>query len=344
MKILKSIVFVVWCIVAGTSAAQQSATPTDTQQVAQGGMVLPDQEKARSIAETTYNTWRLSIQRGDANAWRGCTSLARQMKVRNMIVSQRGNFPQDFFRGSQNPPLLDNFRYVGALSGCGGRTMAATYIGRMKLGDAAVRENAFVLEFVYESGKWRLDQTRFFDLSRIPNVLQRLQKRDLSVLSDQDGFHPYRAIPVAPPACGRPELIGKVFVDCPGRAISMRINGISAHDFDDERRADTISGGLKRGANTITYTIRPSTNEQEHPSMGIGIFVMPETEGNKPVCVFDHILDAKDEASGGTFTFTVTQQHIASMHPQFRGPAPQPTHAVPLKPKPNKKDTPAPTH
>ena len=322
----------------GLAAAQQAPASPAPQvngnlQVTPDGIATPNQQKARSLADTTYNTWRLSVQRGDETAWRNSTSTDRQMKVRNLIISERGSFPRDFFRSAQQAPPLENFHYVGALSGCNGRTMAATYVGKMQLGDAVAKQNAFVLEFVYENGKWRLDQTRFFDLSRLPGVLKRLQERDLNVLREQDGFHPYRSIPPAPPACANPELIGKVFVDCPGREIEMRINGVSIHEFDDERRADTISGGLKRGSNTISYTIKPSSNEQDHPSMAIGVFVMPETAGNHPVCVFDHVLDAQDEANGGSFTFSVTNEQIASMNSQYKGDHPQPMHAVPLKPK-----------
>ncbi len=341
MRKLFTVALVVHVMWGGLAIGQQvpPALPSAAQtaksslQVSPDGIATPNQEKARALAETTYNTWRLSVQRGDEAAWRNSTSISRQMKVRNLIVSERGTFPRDFFRSAQSAPQLENFQFVGALSGCNGRTMAATYLGKMQLGDAGAKQNAFVLEFVYENGKWRLDQTRFFDLSRLPVVLKRLKSRDLAVLREQDGFHPYRSIPVPPPACAKPELIGKVFVDCPGRDIEMRINGVSIHEFDDERRADTISGGLKRGTNTITYTIKPSASEQDHPSMGIGVFVMPETAGNHPVCVFDHILGDTEEAAGGSFTFTVTNEHIASMNPQHKGETPQPLHAVPLKPE-----------
>lgn len=340
MRKLFTAAWIVYVVAVGMAVGQQQVPPpanppqtNEALQVSPDGIATPNQEKARTLAETTYNTWRLSVQRGDETAWRSSTSLSRQMKVRNLIISERGTFPRDFFRSAQNAPQLENFQFVGALSGCSGRTMAATYLGKMQLGDAGAKQNAFVLEFVHENGKWRLDQTRFFDLSRLPGALKRLQARDLSLLREQDGFHPYRSIPVPPPACAKPELIGKIFVDCPGRNIDVHINGVSIHEFDDERRADTISGGLRRGTNTIAYTIKPSANEQDHPSMGIGVFVMPETPGNRPVCVFDHILDATDEAKGGNFTFTVTNEHIASMNPQYKGAAPQPLHAVPLKPK-----------
>ena len=317
-----------------THADAQTPAPSAEQKL---GFLTPDQDKARDIVETVYNTWRLSVQRGDEHAWRSSTTSSRQMRVRNLILSSKGEFPRDFFKSAQSAPPLENFRYVGAISACGGKTLAATYVGKMQLGDSAAKQNAFVLEFVLEGNKWKLDQTRFFDLSRLPEVLKRLQSRDLAVLREQDGFHPYLSIPAVPPACHTPELIGKVFVDCPGRVIEMRINGISLHEFDDERRADIISGGLKRGANTITYTVSNSNNSSDRPSMGIGIFVMPETPGNHPVCVFDHVLDADGNAQGGTITFNISAQHIASMNPKYQGEAPQPLHAVPLKTKPSDK-------
>ena len=293
---------------------------------------VPDQEKARITAETVYNTWRLSMVRGSESAWRATTSNSRQMKVRNLIVSQRGKFPRDFFSATHDTPKLENFVYVGALQGCNGYTMACTYLGQMQLGDGKVAENAYVLEYVFEGNRWKLDQTRFFNLSQLPEVRKKLHNRDLSVLKENDGFQPYTHIPTTPPACNAPELIGKVFVDCPGRNVEMTINGVSMHSFDDERRADVISGGLKRGTNTIAYKIQDREGLQK-PSMAIGLFVAPETPGNQPVCVFDHILDAADNAEGGSFTFIIRNEHIASMNPKFKGDKPQPYHAVPLKQK-----------
>ncbi len=313
---------------AAQRARTAPAAPTD--------FGTPNQAKAKEVADMVYNTWRLSMIRGNEQAWRSSTSNARQVKVRNLIISQRGDFPRDFFNHQPEPPRLENFRFVGALTACNGRTMACTYVGKLKLGNGKATENAFVLEMVYENGKWKLDQTRFFDLSKLPDVRKRLHAKDLSVLREQDGFQPYGAVPRTPVACRAPELIGKVFVDCPGRDIRMSINGISEHEFTDERRADVVSGGLRRGQNTISYTIRTEEGKA-HPAMAIGLFVMPETPGNKPVCVFDHILDAQDNATGGTITFTISNGHIASMNPKFTGQAPEPHHAVPLKPKPEKK-------
>lgn len=334
MKAFFTLLTAVVCSGVAAPAVSAQQAPRPAAAPAAPALLIPDQKVAREIVETVYNTWRLSIQRGDESTWRRYTGSSRQMRVRNLIISERGTFPRDFFRSAQSAPQLENFRYVGALGGCGGKTLAATYIGKMQLGEGApAHENAYVLLFVNEGGSWKLDQTRFFDLSRMPAVLKRLQAKDIQVLREQDGFHPYSALPAVPPACGTPQLVAKVFVDCPGRAIDMRINGVSLHEFDDERRADTISGGLRRGQNTITYTIRDSATGKDRPRMGIGLFVMPETPGAQPVCVFDHVLDATDSARGGSFTFSITPALLAAMNPKHPGPAPQPFHAVPLKTK-----------
>lgn len=310
-----------------TLPPQAAATPT---------YVKPNQQMAKEIAETAYNTWRIGMMRGNEQAWASATTASRQNKIRNMVVSERKQFPQDFFSKQPPPPQLEHFTYVGSIAGCGNRTMACTFVGKLQLGaKGQLAENAMVIELVNEGGKWKLDQTRFFNLSNLPDVKKRLHARDLSVLQEQDGFHPYDKMPVIPPRCGAPQLIGKVFVDAPGREIEMRINGVSLHEFYDERRADTIAGGLRRGQNTISYTIKDNAG-MEHPALGIGLFVMPETPGNHPVCVFDHILDAKDTARGGSFTFNVSNEQIASMNPAFQRAKPEPYHVVPLKPKPQK--------
>lgn len=296
---------------------------------------LPHQERAKEITDLAYNTWRVSHSNGgNLVAWENCTTRSRIRKVRNLIISQRGQYPQDYFREAQYMPSLDHFTYVGAVASCEGRTLAATYFGKMQLGENGKPEDAaFVVLLVQEDGRWKVDQTRFFTLTRIPEVRKRLLARDTKVLLEQDGFHPYRAIPSAPPLCPAPQLIGKIFVDCPGREIDLKINGISMHEFYDERRADVISGGLRRGANTISYTIR-DLDGKERPAMAIGLFVMPETPGNTPVCVYDHILDGSDSAKSGSFTFNISNTQIASMNPKFKGEKPEPFHAVPLKQKP----------
>lgn len=285
-------------------------------------LIFPSQEEARKLVERVYNTWRLSMMRGSVSAWRGCTSRSRQAKVQNLIVSERGNFNRDFFRMSKDaPPALEAFRYIGALAGCNKRSMAICYLGRIQMPDGKVSPQALVIHLVAEGNAWKYDQSSYFNLQNLPKVVKRLKRKELSVLKEQDGFHPYEKLPLVPRLCGTPQLIGKVFVDCPGRVIEMKINGISTHEFYNERRADIISGGLRQGANSISYKFKNIAGEQR-PTMGIGLFVMPEINGLQPAVVFEHILDESSAAKGGQFNFTISQDMLASMNPKNKKVAP----------------------
>ncbi len=310
------------------AAPAQSATSASA-------LMVPNQQAAQEIGERIYNTWRLSMIRGNKTGWEGVTARSRQVKVRNLIVSQRGNFERDFFRDQiDNLPMLENFKFVGALAAAEGKTLALTYYGRLQLGDQGKPTPcAFVLHFVMEGKSWKFDQSTFFTLQSLPKVAERLGKKDISVLKEQDGFYPYATVPSVPMLCPPPQLIGNVFVDCPGREVKIKINGVSQHEFYSTRRADVISGGLRRGTNTISYRFVDVPND-EKTSLAIGVFVIPETEGNSPATVFEYILDAEDVAEDGTFSFVVSNDSIASMSPAFTGPKPAPFRPKPLKEKP----------
>ncbi len=298
-------------------------------------LMVPNQEAAQEIGERIYNTWRLSMIRGNKTAWESVTARSRQVKVRNLVVSQRGNFERDFFSEQiDNLPMLENFKYVGALAACQGNTLALTYCGRLQLGDNGKAENcAYVLHFIKEGQNWKYDQSSFFSLQSLPKVAERLMKKDATVLKEQDGFYPYIQIPVVPTLCPPPQLIGQLFVDCPGREVKIKINGVSQHEFYSERRADIISGGLRRGTNTISYQFKDAAQD-ERTSLAIGVFVSPETKGNTPAVVFEYILDAEDVAKDGAFSFTVSNDTISSMNPAYTGTKPAPFRPVPLKEKP----------
>lgn len=298
---------------------------------------VPDQQQACDIAETMYNTWRISMLNKDFQAWKSATGFARQAKVHNLVVSEKKPYPAAIFEAQATPPSLANLRFVGALGGSAGKTLAATYFGKVDLGvGGQPSDNALVLLFVEDKGKWRYDQSRFFNLGHLPKVRERLARGDASVLKEQDGFHAYDTPPAIPPLCGAPQLIGKVFVDAPTLRVEMTVNGISTHVFEDCRLAEVISGGLKRGRNTVTYTVTPLSAEANKQPLAIGLFVMPETEGNQPATCFEHITAPGDTPQGGTYAFTVSDDMIRAMNPSLKMPKPAPFRPVPLKQKPEK--------
>ncbi len=320
------------------SVGAQSATaspPPAQAQTAADTLSYPHQERARELGETLYNTWRLAMQRRDEQAWQKVTPRSRQQKVRNLVRSMKGKMSEDFFsEEAKSLPMLENFRFIGAIAGAQRRTMNLVYLGRLLVGEDETQTVAYVLYFIDETGKgaWTFDQSRFVSLEHLPDYATRLSKKDVEVLRDVELFHPYATVPAVPTLVGDPQLVGKVFLDIPGRAVTMKINGVSTHEFHDERRADVILGGLRRGENTINYTINDADGAPRD-SFAIGLFVMPEKEGNQPAVVFEHILDAKDKAKGGSFTFYIGNSHLASMDPNYKGPRSAPFRPVPLKEK-----------
>ncbi len=318
--------------------AEQKSPAAPATVAAAPKLVKPDQKAARELAERLYNTWRLSMSRGDEVTWESVTPRSRQVKVRNIVRSNKGTMRDDFFgKNAEQLPPLENFRFVGALASADRRCMSVTYLGKLQTQEGqAPQPVTYVLYFVDESGKgrWTFDQSRFYSLEHLAPIATRLAEKDNDVLMDEDLFHPYKSVPAVPRACAMPEVVAQVFVDSPGRNIVMTINGEGPYEFYDERRADIILGGLKKGKNVITYEIK-DVDGAPRDSMAIGLFLMPEAEGQRPSVVYEHILDADGKAKGGSFTFTVGNSHLAMRNPSYTGPKPTPFRPVPLKKKEN---------
>ncbi len=310
-----------------TAAQDASSSPA--------GLSFPHQERARELGERLYNSWRLSMSRRDEVAWRKVTPRSRQQRVLNLVRSMNGTLSHDFFgEEAKQLPMLEQFRYIGAIAGANRRTMNLVYLGRLQVAEGKSQPVAYVLYLVDESGRggWTFDKSRFISLEHTPKYTTRLSKRDLSLLREVELFHPYKALPPVTASVGTPQLIAKVFADTPGRVVDIKINGVSTHEFYNERRADVILGGLKKGENTVSYTIA-NVDGAPRNTFAIGLFVMPTRAGQKPAVVFEHILDSKMKAQGGSFTFHIGNSLLATMNPEYKGPRAAPFRPVPLKKK-----------
>ena len=261
--------------------------------------------------ESAYNTWRLHMIRGNYDGWRATTSAYRQVKVRNLVVSDRKKFPDAIFQQMLAAPPLAPLRYIGAIRK--GNTAAATYYGKIDLGIGGnPTENALVLLFTFEKGKWKYDQCRFFNLAHIPKVKDRLQKGDKTVLDEQDGFQPTGTIPPIPPLCPHPKYLAKVYVDCQGRKANITINGISHHEFEDARMAEVVSGGMKDQNNTITMTF-DDLPDKELGKTVVQVFLIPELPGNLPGKAFSYVVEKDQKPVNGTSTFSITPELIKAI-------------------------------
>lgn len=274
----------------------------------------PGDAKLRDDLDVAYNTWRLHLLRGNYDGWKSTTSAYRQVKVRNLAVSEKRPFPASLFRQPMAPPALSPLMYVGSV--VDGPTAAATYYGKVDLGlgQEPTDSNALVLLFTNERGKWKYDQARFFNLTRLPAVKDRLKRGDATVLMEQDGFQPLGKIPPVPPVCPPPKYIAKILVDCPGRLVRANVNNISPHEFDNTRQAEIISGGLRDGANSLTLNFSDSPNGNKGAIL-VEVYIMPEIPGHVPARAFSYFVPPQSQPRNGPVLINVTPDLLKTMTP-----------------------------
>lgn len=121
----------------------------------------PGDAKLRDDLDVAYNTWRLHLLRGNYDGWRATTSAYRQVKVRNLAVSEKRPFPASLFRQPMAPPALAPLMYVGSV--VNGPTAAATYYGKVDLGlgQEPTDSNALVLLFTHETANGNMTRRAF---------------------------------------------------------------------------------------------------------------------------------------------------------------------------------------
>lgn len=241
------------------------------------------------------------------------------MKVRNLAVSEKRPFPASLFRQPMAPPALAPLMYVGSV--VNGPTAAATYYGKVDLGlgQEPTDSNALVLLFTHENGKWKYDQARFFNLTRLPAVKERLKRGDASVLMEQDGFQPLGKIPAVPPVCPPPKYIAKILVDCPGRTVQANVNNISLHEFDNTRLAEVISGGLRDGTNSLTLNFSDNLNGKKGAVL-VEVYIMPEIPGHLPARAFSYFVPPQAQPKSGPVLINVTPELLKTMEPKNSSP------------------------
>lgn len=270
----------------------------------------------RSLLEAKYLTWRKALITGDFDLWKKTTAKFRQFSVRNLAVSEKKPFPSSLFHLPMRPPLLTGLKFIGIKMK--GPTVAATYYGKVDFGLADGKkptDNAYVLLFVRENGEWQYDTARFFNLSQLAEVRQKLEKGDKTVLDEHDGFQPLGSIPPTPPLCPKPKYITKIFVDCPGRKVVAKVNNVSTHVFEDTRDAVIVSGGLQDGTNVLNYTVSEIPDAKKG-HFTIALYIMPEIPGHFPgKAYYFHLNEDQRPINGGT-TITVTKEILEGMKPK----------------------------
>ncbi|HUF61044.1 MAG TPA: hypothetical protein VMN36_03130 [Verrucomicrobiales bacterium] len=199
---------------------------------------------------TSYSAWRKAIQDKDFEAWRRATFYARQITTKNLIVSQRQEFPAALFNFPVQFPPLDSLRLLGARRK--GDTATAVYFGRVDfgLGVEPVPESLLITRFVFERRAWRFDSSTVMNVDNSPALKRSIESGDLAFLDDPP-FAPSGVTPPVPAQCGLPDYVADVHIVALGYRAQVEINGISSHSVEDNVGTEVVIGGLKKGENRI---------------------------------------------------------------------------------------------
>ena len=161
----------------------------------------PSDPKLVIELERTYSAWKSAMTGRDLEGWARHTARARQMAVRNTIVSQKREWPRALFSLAMLPPEVEGLRLAGSET-VGGQARLI-YNGRVdfRLDDPRTPPDAaLVLDFVRESGGWKFYGGRYHGFENDPDLARKVASGDLSDLSG-----PARALtgdaPPVPAAC-----------------------------------------------------------------------------------------------------------------------------------------------
>jgi hypothetical protein len=281
-------IFLLWLLTVTVSLAQQ-----------QPSAAIEQQQALRKELETVYQTWRSSMVIKDAKAWSNITAAHRQSIVRNRLNSERRPFPQAVFQVPAAPPALTGLRAVQIQQK--GFTAKCIYFGKI---DFAVggepTDNLIIIDYVMENQVWKYDIAEFVSLVALPDVRAELAKGDLSYIEKTSAFRPTGIVPPVQALVPLAKYIGKVYVFCPGRSVKVTVNGISRHTFGNAKEAEIITGGLRDGANAISYEAKDLPGATGNEALSIRVYALSQINGVMPVKLYEYQVEEgkKPQASG----------------------------------------------
>ena len=277
-----------------------------------GAQALSDKQLVVHLQQV-YNTWRGAMMKKNATVWQKYTATHRIIEVRNRIWSERNPFPQAVFASPVAPPDITRLKALRVR--VKGRTAKAIYYGKVDFGvEGKPTDNIFVVSYVLEGNIWKYDAGEFVKLDLIPEVKRQIQAGDYQYF-DQADFHPNGLVPSAPVAISGPaKYIAKAYVFCPGREVELKVNRISTHLFQNDKRAEIVVGGARDGQNTVEFTVKNIPGGDPKAPMTIRVYLMSEIPGTQPIKILQYqVENGEQPKKAGTLSFNLTPEVAAKL-------------------------------
>lgn len=234
-----------------------------------------------------YSAWKTAMARRDLTAWARYTSRARQMMVRNSIVSQRREWPRSLFSLAMMPPEIRGLKLAGSQQL--GAQARLVYYGRIdfELDDPRVPPDAIlVLDFVHDPDGWKFFASRYFNFRDYPQEAALVAQGNLSFLDQPETRLTGQAPPVPPP-CPQPQYVGQIYVASFGYTTRLQLGEYHRDLISGRATTEIISGGLRRGTTPLAVTVAPLAQVAEADRLlEISIFVQTSHLQTKSARVF----------------------------------------------------------
>jgi hypothetical protein len=219
--------------------------------------VSPVPPALRSQLESLYSAWRIAMAQSDLRGWVRNTARARQISVRNSIVSQKREWPRSLFSLVIVPPEVAALRLAG--SEVKGDQARLVYYGTVDFSlQAGTKppENAFMLDFVKEETGWKFLIGRYYNLENDPELRREVAEGNIQKLYGPEDMLTGTPPPL-PLTCPVPDYVGQLEIHSHGYATKVTLGDYHRSTIVSESRTETILGGLKKGATTLQMEIVP---------------------------------------------------------------------------------------
>jgi hypothetical protein len=237
--------------------------------------------------ERLYASWKSAMATRDLAAWSRTTARARQMMVRNTIVSQKREWPRALFGLAMAPPEIRRLRLAG--SQMLGDQARLVYHGRIdfELDDPRRPPDAvLVLDFVNEPGGWRFYASRYFNFRDFPNESAAVARGDLGFL-DSPTLVLTGVAPAVPRPCPEPEYAAQIEIASFGYSTRVRLGDFHTDVVSGRATTEVVQGGLRRGATPLRLEVEPLPDvPPEDRSLQVAVHVATPTLRNKSATVF----------------------------------------------------------
>ena len=237
--------------------------------LAHGGAALGQEidTELRLALQRNYSNWKRAMISKDLRGWNAHTSRYRQVMTRNLIVSQKRNWPKSLFAVPISPPETENLRIVEAKSE--GNVARLVYYGAVdfRVSSDAPPNNLLMLYFLKDQGAWKFDRSRYFNVLGDERIAGMARNANFSFLKEKEFAMPVSE-PKTPGLCPPPYYIGYIWIKSIGYNTTAQFNNFHRTEVDDNVSREVLIGGIREGPNKLTLKVN-ATEKADRKDVGV---------------------------------------------------------------------------